>query len=62
MLTKRKKLRDLPWFEIVDKTIVYGAIVVFWCLSMIIAYSGYTHDQNGAPSESHHVSSSSEKM
>lgn len=29
MLTKRKKLRDLPWFEIVDKIIVYGAIVVF---------------------------------
>lgn len=61
MLAKRKNLRDLPWFEIIDKTIVYGAIVVFWGLSLIIAYAGYTHDQNSVPSEQHHVSSSEER-
>lgn len=61
MLAKRKNLRDPSWFEIIDKTIVYGAIVVFWGLSLIIAYAGYTHDQNSVPSERHHVSSSEER-
>lgn len=29
MLTKRKKLRDLPWFEIVDKTSSMAQLLYF---------------------------------